>query len=182
MIREGNGLDYLIYSDADIDFNSSSQTQTLKIKDPLLDNSHSYNIDNFISYIGTEEKSSQTFLAKIEENKSKFVQTKIIANLETFHKLVTSIIHNLDTADTNFANLDTQSYIQELIKTHNDKINADKLNENLLQAREFKQLKTSFEGLNAFLTKNFANDTSVKLLRHDYTTDIKQKVYVSLKE
>lgn len=182
MIREGNGLDYLLYSDADIDYDTNFQTQSLRIKDPLLDNSHSYNIDNFITYIETEESSSKTFLSKIEGNKSKFILSKLIANLQVFQKLVNNIINNLNCIDGDFANLDVYTYIQSLIKIRSDKIQTDKNKDLLEQAREFKQLNIAFEALNVLLTKNFSADISVKLLKHDFGDDIKLKVYVSLKE
>lgn len=179
MIKDGNGFDYLIYSDANIEFDSNFQTQSLRIKDPILDNSHSYNIDNFISYIENEEKGSQTFLTKIEDNKSKFILAKIIVNLQAFQKFVNNIVHNVNTINGDFANLDVHSYIQQLVHEKNDKIVYNCTKDSIEHSRELKQLKIAFEGLNSLLTKSFSNEISGKLLKNDLSDDIKQKVYVN---
>ena len=170
MLKEGIPRDYLMFSDATIEFNKDSTTPVLNIRDPLFDNTKDYNIDNFLVYLDSEINNSDVFLTNTDTKRKNLINAKITENLEFFSEFIGQLVNNLNSVESDLVNLDFETIFR----------NENHLESNFLEIEEISELTNAFKTLNTALTKRFSNRTASNIQKQALSEEKKLVLTVSL--
>ena len=169
MLKEGIPRDYLMFSDATIEFSKDTSTPILNIRDPLFDNSKDYNVDNFLVYLDSEINNSDVFLENADTKRKNTLQAKVADNLEFFNDFIAQLVNNLNSVESDLVNLDFDSIFR----------NEAHLESNFLEIEEISELTNAFKTLNTALTKRFSNRTASNIQRQALSEEKKLILTVS---